>query len=154
MILILTDARKRTASVALALIALTGLGFVDTPLRPAQPGEELLDEDESAYQYLRLVRAPAQGPEADGRSELLLRINEGVAEYHSVLTEGTPTTVGKYYDTLAVLPALIASSSDERLTEGTPKLDVLVLGSGRGNDVSPIDHAVDRSHRARRQRRD
>ena len=122
---LLSGRRKGLALLVLALPLIPGLGRPEQPIRTALPGETIVREVESRYQYLRVVRAPAQGKDLDPNvdRELLLRINEGLQEFHSVTTEGRRDTGGKYYDLLACLPA--------RCPQDRP-IDVLVLGSGAG----------------------
>lgn len=102
------------------------------PLRAALEGEELLFEDETSYQYIRLVRAPAEGPDLEGEKEVFLRIDEGVLEYHSVAptldgdSRSAPRFLGsggKYYDSFALLPLAFPAKR---------QLSVAVLGSGAG----------------------
>ncbi len=110
----------RAASVALIGL-LSGAAGLSGPIRPALSGETLIVEEESAYQYLRVVDARAV--EDPAVTETVLRIDEGLLEFHSLRTEGRIGTMGKYYDYFALLPTLF---SEDR------KLRVLVLGSGTG----------------------
>ncbi len=112
--------RKR----ALALLLPLGLALV--PLgarRPPAPPAELLDEVESSYQYLQVVRTPAVDDQA-GTTEL--KINEGLDSFHSVRIDGTPWTDGRYYDFYAVVPLL---AGDGHRPAG---LRVLSLGAAAG----------------------
>ncbi len=113
----------KTAAALGILLLLSGLGLNGRPLRPALGGESKLIEYETAYQYLRLVEAEPVEPALAGETELLLRIDEGVNEFHSLLLKDADTTGGKYYDTFALLPGLFAADKAIRIA---------VLGSGAG----------------------
>lgn len=123
--LLLLAGRARVAAAASGVLAIAvSAALLDgRPLRAAEPGEELIAERESAYQYLRVTRGPALGDVEQGVHEKLLRINEGLAEFHSVAVDGESTTAGKYYDYFAMLPSCFPPEE---------KVDVLVLGSGAG----------------------
>ncbi|MCB9831541.1 MAG: fused MFS/spermidine synthase [Planctomycetes bacterium] len=109
-------------AVAIAAIGLVlGAAGFRGPIRPALAGEELLIEKESALQYLRVVEAPAA--EAPAIEETVLRIDEGLTEFHSLRSAGRIGTMGKYYDYFALLPTLFPADR---------ALRVLVLGSGAG----------------------
>jgi spermidine synthase len=115
-----------------AVLAAIGFSFgLAGPLRAELSGETLLSEIESPYQYLRIVRVDATDADDRPAVDLMLRLDEGVLDYHSVLTEGSVTTNGKYYDIFALFPALIEK----------PRLRVLVLGSGAGT-MSRILHGA------------
>jgi spermidine synthase len=69
------------------------------------PGETVLFEDESAYQYVQVSQA------ADG--ERILRLNEGWA-LHSVVPPGGGALTGGYWDAFLTLP-LLAGRDDARI---------------------------------------
>jgi spermidine synthase len=87
-----------------------------TPLRPS-PG--LLQEEESAYQYLQVV----EETRSEGRRAIALTLDEGRQDYQSYMIEGDPTTGGLYYDTMT-LAALLPDQAHP--------LEILVLGAGAG----------------------
>lgn len=117
--------RRRLVAVGSGVLVLvTSAAFLHgRPVRGAEPDETVLKEVESDYQYLRVSRVAALGDVEEGATERLLRINEGLAEFHSVAVDEESTTAGKYYDYFALLPSCFPS---ER------RLRVLVLGSGAG----------------------
>ncbi len=120
--------RKLASGVAIVLVGLVLTSATTKgPLRPALAGEELLDEQESRYQYLRLVRKSAV--EDPSVMETKLCIDEGLLDFHSVDSEGKIGTLGKYYDYFALLPTLFPADR---------KLNVLVLGSGMGTMSSML----------------
>ncbi|MGE3174090.1 MAG: fused MFS/spermidine synthase [Planctomycetota bacterium] len=102
--------RGRGASAIGALVLLSVL-LHGGPLRPELAGQELLAERETRYQYLRVVRVPADG---EFRARVELKINEGLDSYHSVAVEGTALTSdapgarppSSYYDYHALVPLL------------------------------------------------
>ena len=71
----------------------------------AAPGDQIVWEGESAYQFVQVVD--------DEQGERVLRLNEGWAK-HSVKV-GPTGLVGGYWDRLACLPAAIDRPSDGRL---------------------------------------
>ncbi|MCA9322042.1 MAG: fused MFS/spermidine synthase [Planctomycetes bacterium] len=134
--LLLLFRTRRLARLA-ALGLLLPLAFwpvtAGSVIRPALPHERLVLEQETDYQYLRLVEAPALGAGLDPTRdrELLLRIDEGVEEFHSVKLLGDRKDTGaKYYDLFGLLPGLFPP---ERT------LKVLVLGSGAGTMARVLD---------------
>ena len=116
-------ARVQSAAVLLVVLAASFAGLSNRPLRPALASESSLQEVESSYQYLRIVEADPVEPALKGKTELVLRIDEGVNEFHSLLLKDSDTTGGKYYDTFALLPSFFAPDR---------KLNIAVLGSGAG----------------------
>lgn len=114
--------RKRAlaAAPAAALLVAAAVAVGMTPLRPAAPGETLVAEGESAYQYVRVSRV-----EKDGTTQLRLQVNEPVTDYHSLWVPGRVLT-GSYYDHYTLLPWMLAPEADGR------KLSVLILGLAGG----------------------
>ncbi len=108
------------------LAALTGGGGA---ARALAAGEERLWAADTPYQYVELVR---QGPRR------ILRVNEGLDSFQSLLVDGTPWTEA-YYDLLPLAPLLA------EVGEGEP-LRVLVVGLG-GGTVSRLYHALFASNR-------
>ncbi|MEQ1634636.1 MAG: fused MFS/spermidine synthase, partial [Planctomycetota bacterium] len=97
---------------AIAIIGVVVLAFAPMgPLRAPLDGQELLEERESAYQYLRVVRSPSTNGSPQ-RTEL--KINEGLDSYHSVAIAGAVLTSesdarqapSSYYDYHALAPIL------------------------------------------------
>ncbi|GAB4150027.1 MAG: hypothetical protein Fur0037_18450 [Planctomycetota bacterium] len=71
---------------ALALLPLCAApAFLRGPLKPAQPGTELLAERESRYQYLQVVRDGAKG-------RIELKVNEGLDSFQSLALERSRLT--------------------------------------------------------------
>ncbi len=132
--LLLGRRRGTAAASAVALLLLPLVGGPDGPLRGPLEGEVLVLEKETPYQYIRVVEAPAHGDGLDplrDRQELL-RIDEGVREFHSVgPIEGRADSGGKYYDLFALLPGAFP---EDRL------LDVAILGAGAGTTSRLLDH--------------
>jgi spermidine synthase len=105
------------AVLALSAVPLLGARAVAVPLVLAGmvalpiggikqvPGETVLFEDESAYQYVQVSQA------ADG--ERILRLNEGWA-LHSVVPPGGGALTGGYWDAFLTLP-LLAGRDDARI---------------------------------------
>ncbi len=103
--------RWALAPAALAALALVPLGQVK-----AAPGEEVLFEGESPYQFVQVVRRD------DG--DVLLRLNEGWA-VHS-LTPARGVMTDGYWDAFTVLPLLT----------GRPDGRVAVLGNAGGTTAN------------------
>lgn len=82
-------------------------------IKPAAPGTRVLFEQETTYQYARVVGY------ADGTR--VLELNEGQAE-HSVLVPGSYLT-GGYWDSVLTLPAAVL---------GGPPRSMAVLGNAAG----------------------
>lgn len=117
---------------ASALLVFGVLWSVDLgPMKAVGEGEQLLCEEESAYQYLQVV---ARNDAEQGRSSVL-KINEGLDSFHSVSFHGTPYTHGMYYDYHVVAPYLA--------DDGMPatELKVLSLGSAAGTFGRLYRHA-------------
>lgn len=91
---------RRGIAVGLAMLA--SIGLHRGPLREPRPGTELLEERETPYQYLQVVREP----DAPGGARTSLKINEGLDSFHSVAVEGSVFTGGAYYDWHAIAPLL------------------------------------------------
>ncbi len=117
--------RSVAAAVGGAGIALSA-AFVlhGSPGRAADtlPGQRVLAEVESRYQYLQVVDVD----EPDGRRLRALKINEGLDSFHSVWLADEAFTGGRYYDWHVVTPWL---AGDGRRPES---LRVLSLGSAAG----------------------
>jgi spermidine synthase len=94
----------RAGRLPLAMAAVVALSWLlhGGPLRAPTPGQELLAEVESAYQYLQVVRDPAN----PGGALTALKINEGLDSFHSVAIAGSAFTGGRYYDWHALAPLL------------------------------------------------
>ncbi len=86
--------RLRLAAVPLGLALLALLWGAQVNRAPIKPGAHLLYEEESAYQYIRVLEMP------DG--ERLLELNEGVG-VHSRYRPNTPYT-GRVWDFFALAP--------------------------------------------------
>lgn len=86
----------------LGLLLTASLAMHHGPLREPVAGTELLEERETPYQYLQVVREPG----APGGARTALKINEGLDSFHSVAVEGSVFTGGAYYDWHAVAPLL------------------------------------------------
>jgi len=112
---------RRRAALAVLLPALCAL-LPAGPLRPPPPDLQLLAEEESALQFLQVVR---QG--AGGRATTMRKINEGLDSFHSLARAGSAWT-GAYYDWHALAPILAA---DGAVPDGAG-LRVLSLGSAAG----------------------
>jgi spermidine synthase len=128
-VIALVGIRTRTTLVASSLIALTGvgqLGLTWVPMRAQQEFEHSLVERETAYQYLRIAEETAR--EDGSTRERVLKIDEGLRDFHSVALDARPTTGGKYYDTIAALGAALPA-------EGEP-WRVAILGSGAGTTAA------------------
>jgi len=115
--------RGRWREALAAVPALLLAGAVRGPLRPPRPGQDLLAERETAYQFLQVLRE-TQG----GGTTTRLAINEGLDSFHSLAIAGTAWTNGAYYDWHAVAPILAA---DGRVPAGSD-LRVLSLGAAAG----------------------
>ena len=107
---------RRGLATGLALLA--SLALHGGPLREPRPGTELLEERETPYQYLQVVREP----DAPGGARTSLKINEGLDSFHSVAVEGSVFTGGAYYDWHAVAPLLAG--------DGTRPADLRALSIG------------------------
>lgn len=128
-------ARRRGRAVAAGmLLAIGGLAawgetmpiraaLSSTPRQRRTDWHEVavVDEMESAYQYVRVTRW-SNG--ATGKSELRLSLDEGLTEFHSI-KPGTGYLTGKYYDHFALLPELFPNRASD-------PVDVIVLGGGAG----------------------
>lgn len=79
------------------------------PLRSVQPGERLLAEQETSYQFLQVVRSEATP------ARTFLRINEGLDSFHSLAVDGSALTGGAYYDWHALAPWLVAAAPPDGL---------------------------------------
>ncbi|MBN2490917.1 MAG: fused MFS/spermidine synthase, partial [Planctomycetes bacterium] len=123
--------RARAALPVLLVLLAAWLVVGRTPIRPAQAGERLLGEGESAYQY---VRASEVG--AGDQRELRLQVNEPVTDYHSLWRPGRLLT-GSYYDHYALLPYLLPEAVDA----APASLSVLILGLA-GGVISRQYHAL------------
>jgi spermidine synthase len=114
------EGRRATFAAATAIVV-AGVANAWTPYVAALPGETLVRDAETSYQYVRIsdFRAP------DGRGYRNLSLDEGRGEFHSrKALDGGPLT-DAYYDYLAVVPEYVADV-DER------PVDVLVIGGGAG----------------------
>ncbi len=124
---------RRGAAAAVLILVLPAFGHLAGPLRGPLAGEKLILEQETAYQYLRVVEAPAYGEGLDpsrDRQELL-RIDEGVREFHSVgPLAGRVDSGGKYYDLFAVLPGAFPPNRP---------LKAVILGAGAGTTSRLLD---------------
>lgn len=107
---------RRGCAVGVALLA--SLALHRGPLREPRPGTELLEERETPYQYLQVVREP----DAPGGARTALKINEGLDSFHSVAVEGSVFTGGAYYDWHAIAPLLAG--------DGTRPEDLRALSIG------------------------
>ncbi len=115
---LLTVRRGRIAAAA----ALVVFGCVLYPgLGPVKGGPGTLAEDESLYNYIRVVRT-------DGR--VLLYLNEGHG-YHSV-HDPDKALVGGVWDTFLALPAM-STATDE-------KMNVLIIGLAGGTFANQLSH--------------
>ncbi len=104
----------------------TGAG----PLRDPLPGQTLLAESESRYQYLQVVQYQ------EGAEQLTsLKINEGLDSFHSVAVQGQAFTNGRYYDYHAVTPFLAGDG------QRPDSLKVLSLGDAAGTFSRVFQHA-------------
>ncbi|MCC6782923.1 MAG: fused MFS/spermidine synthase [Planctomycetes bacterium] len=115
-------APARGAALVAMLLALVPLA-PQGPLRPANAGEELLAEVESAYQFLQVARLPARDAEP---AATVLRINEGLDSFHSIKLDGMPWTNRRYYDWFVALPRAL----DDAAARSGPR--VLSLGAAAG----------------------
>ena len=111
---------KPAAGLALAIPFLMAW-MVPESLRPARPGEVLLAEVESNYQYLQVI-SKGEGDEKSTH----LKINEGLDSFHSVAFENSPFTQGSYYDYHVVMPFLAGDG------KAPANLRVLSLGEAAG----------------------
>ncbi|MBK8977320.1 MAG: fused MFS/spermidine synthase [Planctomycetes bacterium] len=117
---VVVRAGRGAAVAALGVLAAAGLG-PRGPLRAPGDGETMIEERESAYQYLQVVDRREEGQQAR-----LLRINEGLDSFHSVRIEGSPWTGGRYYDWHVVAPWLAGDGARPA------DLRVLSLGAAAG----------------------
>jgi spermidine synthase len=102
--------------------ALAVFGCILYPgLGPVKGGPGTLAENESLYNYIRVIRA-------DGR--VLLYLNEGHG-YHSVHDPGK-VLVGGVWDTFLALPAM-STDTDE-------KMNVLIIGLAGGTIANQLSH--------------
>jgi spermidine synthase len=100
----------KAIAVPVVLFAMLAL---PTPTIKQEPGETVLFEAESPYQYVQVSEA------ADGQR--ILRLNEGWA-LHSVLPANRGALTGGYWDAFITLPLLT----------GKPDARVAILGSAGG----------------------
>jgi predicted membrane-bound spermidine synthase len=115
---------RRLAVVPLAVAALF---FVPVgAVKPPGPGERLLYEEETPYQYARVLERP------DG--ERLLELDEGQA-VHSVYRPGSFLT-GGYWDDSLVLPFA---------TRSTPPRRIAILGDAAGSMARAYGHFFPRT---------
>ena len=96
----LLGARAVAAPVAIAALLALPVGNIKQ-----EPGERILFEAESPYQYVQVTEKP------DG--ERILRLNEGWA-LHSVVPAGGGALTGGYWDAFLALP-LLAGGDDARI---------------------------------------
>jgi spermidine synthase len=94
-------------------VVLVGMMFLPVGTIKQEPGEKVLFEAESPYQYVQVSEA------ADGQR--ILRLNEGWA-LHSVLPANRGALTGGYWDAFITLPLLT----------GKPDARVAILGSAGG----------------------
>ena len=94
-------------------VVLVGMMFLPVGTIKQEPGETVLFEAESPYQYVQVSEA------ADG--ERILRLNEGWA-LHSVVPAGGGALTGGYWDAFLTLPLLT----------GTPDARIAILGNAGG----------------------
>ena len=109
--LVATPALGRWTRAA-PLIAIGLLWIPLGPIKPAGPGERILFEGESAYQFVQVVEEP--------NGDHVLHLNEGWAEHSLLPAHGVLT--GNYWDAFTTLPALA----------GGPTGKLLVLGNAGG----------------------
>ena len=114
--------RTRLSGVA-ALVCLPVLPFlVPMTIKGPGPGEKLITEVESSYQFLQVVEVEGSDP-----LQTKLKINEGLDSFHSVAYAGTPYTQGGYYDFHVPAPYLAGDG------EVPADLSVLSLGEAAGS---------------------
>lgn len=115
---------RTVRAAALLLVALVPLAIFSNarPLRPQEDFEHSMREIETAYQYVRVAEETAR--EDETQRERVLKINEGLRDFHSIALGDRPTTGGKYYDTIAALATTLRQDGDP--------WRVAVLGSGAG----------------------
>jgi spermidine synthase len=94
-------------------VVLVGMMFLPVGTIKQEPGEKVLFEAESPYQYVQVSEA------ADGQR--ILRLNEGWA-LHSVVPAGGGALTGGYWDAFLTLPLLT----------GTPDARIAILGNAGG----------------------
>jgi spermidine synthase len=94
-------------------VVLVGMMFLPVGTIKQEPGETVLFEAESPYQYVQVSEA------ADGQR--ILRLNEGWA-LHSVVPAGGGALTGGYWDAFLTLPLLT----------GTPDARIAILGNAGG----------------------
>ncbi len=116
---------RRGRAQSLVACALVGASWFahSGVVRVAPPGQELLAERESHYQFLQVLRQPA----GDGPARTRLVINEGLDSFHSLAVDGSSFTGGAYYDWHAVVPWL---AGEGRRPDG---LRVLSIGDAAGS---------------------
>jgi spermidine synthase len=94
-------------------VVLVGMMFLPVGTIKQEPGEKVLFEAESPYQYVQVSEA------ADGQR--ILRLNEGWA-LHSVVPAGGGALTGGYWDAFLTLPLLT----------GKPDARIAILGNAGG----------------------
>lgn len=104
--------RRRSLQVTGILIfiisvILTASGLV--PDRSFKPTEGLLEERETRYQYVNVIRTGRE-PET-----IHLCINEGLDSYHSIYVKDNVLTGGQYYDYYTLLPNLAGITALDRI---------------------------------------
>jgi spermidine synthase len=96
----------RLAAVPLAAV---GLLFIPLgPIKPAGPGERILFEGESAYQFVQVLQEP--------NGDHVLHLNEGWAVHSLLPAHGVLT--GNYWDAFTPLPILSRGASGSLLVLG------------------------------------
>jgi spermidine synthase len=138
LVLIPTIGARRTLLCTAAVLAVTAapaldrrivwipvalIGLLAIPLgaiKPAGPGERILFEGESAYQFVQVIQ--------ESNGDRILHLNEGWAA-HSLLP-GHGILTGNYWDAFTALPALA----------GGPDGHVLVLGNAGGTVATLYGH--------------
>jgi spermidine synthase len=110
-------------SAAVVLLSVIGVALVPLgPMHAPSADATVLREVESSYQFLQVVRRTPPGEPAT----TMLRINEGLDSFHSVLVEGSEFTGGRYYDYHAVVPYLVGDGARPAF------LRILSLGAAAG----------------------
>jgi spermidine synthase len=121
--------RRPSATAGLVLCLLLPTWTPQISLRPPASPTQLIEECESAYQFLQVVRTDGIGS-APARTEL--KINEGLDSFHSLalagrcLTSTSESTPEAYYDYHALLPLLL------ELEAGAPPISALSIGDAAG----------------------
>jgi len=98
-----------------------------------RPGEGVLAEYDTAYQFLQVREVADAAPGGRTVRTRLLTMNEGVSTYHSVWREGSVLTGGRYYDLYPLLPVLAGAVPGG-------DLDVAVLGFAAGTQARALGH--------------